>query len=550
MTMTAGVLELFNASPAAAVATLVACACLGLAVFHRLAPKGRDGLRRRRDVPGPLELPLIGHGFQLVHKGIDRIDKIVNDWATEYGDCYRLWLTGPGICVSDTPTMMHVLQHRPGTFSRERIAAEMVAQAGFRGLFPANGDVWKRYHRVMVPHFKRSNVKHMVAQVCRFATRLCRKWDAHAESRTAFNCMADLPLYALDNGFYFVLGRDVGALAEKPTGAARDAWIMMEALRKRLMTLVPPMRRDPAGKAAEDRIDVFIKGLMDDYRSSSRLSAGATSTTAAEDGAEVADGETEQQCLLQYVLRVADPAAGDTGRNALSEAEVLGNMKMFFFAGTHPVAAAAGWMLYYMALLPGVQTRVRTEVEGVIAAGTGVGVSPHVDGGDAFTWEQVEKLEYLDAVMQEALRLHHAAPVMLLEAERDVQVRDVLLRRGECVTLNLQRSGLLEENFTRASEFWPDRWLIAAGHQAAPADMGDLRHANVVGSFGLGARACPGQMLAKVLVKVAVSLIVRDFNVELAPGQGLPETTLSLANTPTALNLVLSKRPGPAAPRS
>ncbi|KAG5183183.1 cytochrome P450 [Tribonema minus] len=517
--MTAGVLELVkvNATPAAAVAILVACACLGLAVFQRLAPK---------------------------------IDKIVNDWATEYGDCYRLWLTGPGICVSDTPTMMH----RPGTFSRERIAAEMVAQAGFRGLFPANCDVWKRYHRVMVPHFKRSNVKHMVAQVCKFATRLCRKWDAHAESRTAFNCMADLPLYALDNGFYFVLGRDVGALAEKPTGAARDAWIMMEALRKRLMTLVPPMRRDPAGKAAEARIDAFIKGLMDEHRSSSS-SAGATSTITAKDGAEVADGETEQQCLLQYVLRVADPAAGDTGRNALSEAEVLGNMKMFFFAGkegagTHPVAAAAGWMLYYMALLPEVQARVRTEVEGVLAAGTGAGVSPHVDGGDVFTWEQVEKLEYLDAVMQEALRLHHAAPVMLLEAERDVQVRDVLLRRGECVTLNLQRPGLLEENFTRANEFWPDRWLIAAGRQAAPADIGDLRHAKVVGSFGLGARACPGQMMAKVLVKVAVSLIVRDFNMELAPGQGLPETTLSLANTPAALNILLSKRPGPAAPRA
>lgn len=40
---------------------------------------------------------------------------------------------------------------------------------------------------------------------------------------------------------------------------------------------------------------------------------------------------------------------------------------------------------------------------------------------------QVEKLEYLDAVMQEALRLHHAAPVMLLEAERDVQVGAVAL---------------------------------------------------------------------------------------------------------------------------
>jgi Cytochrome P450 len=101
------------------------------------------------------------------------------------------------------------------------------------------------------------------------------------------------------------------------------------------------------------------------------------------------------------------------------------------------------------------------------------------------------------------------SPLCSPQALHDVTLpaHNVLLRRGEGLTLNMNAATRSEDNFTRARTFWPERWLIAAGKAQLPADVSaeTFKHnSKVVGSFSAGPRNCPGQNLAMAAMKVRV----------------------------------------------
>eukprot|EP00611_Tribonema_gayanum_P002876 TRINITY_DN121_c2_g1_i3.p1 TRINITY_DN121_c2_g1~~TRINITY_DN121_c2_g1_i3.p1 ORF type:complete len:493 (+),score=211.18 TRINITY_DN121_c2_g1_i3:317-1795(+) len=476
---------------------------------------------------------------------------MVDDWAETYGDCYRLSLPSPGICVSDTPTIMAVLQQRPGTFSREAGLCEMVINFGFRGVFTARGEEWKRYRRLTAPHFSRPNVRNMVKYACDMAAKLCSNWAKHADASEAFDCMAGCALYALDVGCLAVMGRDVGALDGARAG--RDALRLKDVISARLCSPLPLYRlfRDDETEAAKKRFDSLVIGLIDEYRkqqeataapangdaSAAAAAAAAAAIPAAASGAAAAAPNSN---LLKHVLRATDPgSAAATDRNALTTAEMVGNVKTYMLAGSDTLGAGLSWLLYYVAAHADVQEGIRAELLTEMPGGGG-GNSEGL--GDTLTWDQIERLEYLDAVVQETMRVRPLVPNIWTQAERDTAVAGVAIARGDSVIVNLRKPCRLDANFTDAAAFWPERWLIADGKRAPPEGVADFRHNKVVGSFGFGPRNCPGQVLAVVEIKVAIAFLVRAFTIRLAPGQGPPKEYEGLAMAPDAVRLVLQRR--------
>ena len=55
------------------------------------------------------------------------------------------------LVVSDYALIKSTLEQRPGSLSRSARVNGIVNESGFRGLFSAEGEVWKRFRRLTSP---------------------------------------------------------------------------------------------------------------------------------------------------------------------------------------------------------------------------------------------------------------------------------------------------------------------------------------------------------------------------------------------------------------
>jgi cytochrome P450 len=110
----------------------------------------------------------------------------------------------------------------------------------------------------------------------------------------------------------------------------------------------------------------------------------------------------------------------------------------------------------------------------------------------------------------------------------------------------MRRDAVSERHFPQAHEFQPERWLAdAASGEAAPSAQAATSSAKRISMpFGAGPRICPGRYLALVEIKMAMALLLANFDltaVDTPDGQP-PREVLQLAMAPSALRMRLAAR--------
>ena len=107
---------------------------------------------------------------------------------------------------------------------------------------------------------------------------------------------------------------------------------------------------------------------------------------------------------------------------------------------------------------------------------------------ESFTYAKLEQHEYLNAVLQESLRLYPPAPDMLFRStmEETAIIAGKIVPPQTSVTINLWAANRSTSNFHHAAEFLPERWL-----KHPPAEFQqDCR--SVLNPFSIGSRNCVG----------------------------------------------------------
>jgi hypothetical protein len=138
---------------------------------------------------------------------------------------------------------------------------------------------------------------------------------------------------------------------------------------------------------------------------------------------------------------------------------VLANVFTILLAGQDTTASTIAWVAYFMASHPEVQRKMQEEVDAVIAPAA---MLEDFDAGDA--------LLYLNAVINEAMRLKSVTPVLAVEPNYDVQVGDIAIPKGAVLSLLTREAGLQQGGNSAVDVFDPDRWLTgasAASHHRA-----------------------------------------------------------------------------------
>ncbi|KAJ5634432.1 hypothetical protein N7528_002274 [Penicillium herquei] len=182
----------------------------------------------------------------------------------------------------------------------------------------------------------------------------------------------------------------------------------------------------------------------------------------------------------------------------LSRTEMYANSQVFMVAGTETTATALSGLLYNLLMNPKTMDRLVKEILDTFEKDSDIEMRP------------LEHMEYLNACIEEALRVYPPVPVGLPRKTPD----DGLLICGEhipgkvAVSVNQWSTYHNPKNFQRPDEFIPDRWFD-------PAFASDNKAS--FQPFSFGPRNCIGRNLAYHEMRLILAKVLYNFEFTLAP---------------------------------
>merc|ERR1712232_1291248 len=211
-------------------------------------------------------------------------------------------------------------------------------------------------------------------------------------------------------------------------------------------------------------------------------------------------GTADEMQRQSYVSKLVE-------RNDLSKDEIVQIMMLLLQAGVDTTASVTNWLLINIARNPHVQEKLRAEI---------LSVSPSGD----ITEDHLKQMPYLKACVRES---HCLTPALMLGTFRPAPTGMVLsgyeIPEGALVMTDnhcIQNDPTLVDG---VDEFLPERWSEDAVEARKGTDKAVCDHALLRDPFGMGARSCLGQRVAKLEIQVATARIIREHRLELPEGQ-------------------------------
>jgi fatty acid omega-hydroxylase len=181
----------------------------------------------------------------------------------------------------------------------------------------------------------------------------------------------------------------------------------------------------------------------------------------------------------------------------------------FLIAGRDTTAQTLSWALFCLCQHPEAAARARAE-------------AVEVCGNEDITYEAVNRLPFLQAVLNETLRLYPSVPLDLkFVLEDDVWPDGTRVRRGNVAVYNIYAMGRDPAIWgAHAADFRPERWL----------EMDSNPDSYKFPVFNAGPRECLGKRLAQVEMKTCLAVLLPRLSFKLAvpAGEIIPDGQLTI----------------------
>jgi cytochrome P450 len=468
-------------------------------------------LREIADLPRPPGLPLFGNALQIQQ---DRLHQTLEAWHRQYGDYYRFALgKRKFLVIGDAEAIAQSLRNRPEGFQRTERLNKAAHDMGFGGVFSANGEQWKRQRPMVMAGFDPAHIKKYFPMLLKVTERFLKRWQRaaarDASHPTSIDLTADLMRYTVDVVGGLAFGADINTIESDEEVIQKHLDKVLPALAKGLLSPFAAFVRKlplPANRRLDGHLDalrVAVEGFI----------AGARRRVDANPKLR-----EEPDNLIEAMV-----VARDREGSGLTDTDVAGNVLTMLLAGEDTTANTLAWMIYLLARHPAALARARDEVR----AKLGAAALP--------TREQLEELPFIEACMNETMRVKPVAPMIIQQAVRDTSLAGIRVPKGYLVVLLMRAPTMQNKHFASAATFDPARWLDAA---VTPASA-----KRVAMPFGAGPRLCPGRYLAMLEMKMVMAMLLRNFDIQSVstPDGKEAQESLNLTMAPVGLRLTLMR---------
>ncbi|XP_053974628.1 cytochrome P450 9e2-like [Hylaeus volcanicus] len=181
----------------------------------------------------------------------------------------------------------------------------------------------------------------------------------------------------------------------------------------------------------------------------------------------------------------------------------------FFFGGFETTSSLLCFAVHELAVNRGIQERLQREIDQVMC-----------DSNGEVTYEMVNEMKYLDAVVNEALRLYPVIPITDRQCVKEIELppatpgtKPFLMKEGSYLWLPIYAIQRDPKYFDQPEKFDPSRFLDR---------QGNILHSGAYLPFGMGPRICIGYRFALVEAKVGLFHILARCKLDVCSETQIP----------------------------
>jgi cytochrome P450 len=410
-----------------------------------------------KPVMGDAGLPILGHMIEMMRGGPDYFLHLYKTQGPlVFGD--SPWL--PAVAALGPDAAQTIYSNRNKDYSQQGWIP-VIGTFFHRGLMLLDFDEHMFHRRIMQEAFVRTRLAGYTEQVDTVVSQvIANDWVANDARFLLYPAMKEL---TLDIASMVFMGHEPGSDHDLVTKVNKAFTTTTRAGNAVIRTSVPPFtwwRGLQARKLLENYFEQRVKERR---------------------GKEGSD-------LLTVLCETEDEDG-----NKFSDDDIVSHMIFLMMAAHDTSTSTATTMSYYLAAKPEWQDRCRDESDRL--------------GDGPLDIEALEKLETLDLVMNESIRMVTPVQWAMRRTVRDTELVGHYLPKGTNVIAYPGMNHRLPEIWTDPEKFDPDRF-------AEPRNE-HKRHRYAFTPFGGGAHKCIGMVFGQLEVKTIMHRLLRKYRLEL-----------------------------------
>ncbi|CAJ0945149.1 unnamed protein product, partial [Mesorhabditis belari] len=489
------------------------------------------GYWKRRGIPGPKPRLFYGNWLEM-----DKIDAPATmklpEWTKKYGKVYGIYEGIRKILVVSDPDLLQELFVKKFEYFHGRKLFPLTPNPDTDPrvhVFNARGQRWKRLRLLTNPSFSVNSLKKMRHTVEDSAKVMVKFMSKNADSGKGFNIHQYFQEYTLDVIARVAMGQEGTRQFENPA----TEWLINTFIRRiddkvNYWTCAVPLFLPLLGKLFMataklrgrqfPKIFKMIEDTVEERKRRRDECRQKGETPELNDFIDLfleaeADVDLNGESIDRQQIKV---------EKKLSTEEIVAQCFVFLLAGFDTTANSLAYVTHLLAQNPDKLEKLLEELDSVCG-----------DDED-LTYEQLTKLNYMDCVIKEALRMYplgafaNARTCMETTTLGDMEIEKGTILWADSWSVHYSKEIWGDD----AKEFVPERW-----------EEGKPRHQLAWFPFGAGPRQCIGMRLALMEEKMALAHLFRNFIISAGPET---EKKLKLIGnftlSPESVTLYLKKR--------
>ncbi|CAJ0903116.1 12257_t:CDS:2 [Entrophospora sp. SA101] len=407
-------------------------------------------------------------------------------WAEKYGTVYRCYglLNVPKVFILDEKNIQKVLvSDAYAKFGKRKGFLGFLNRILGEGILAVDGDVHKRQRKLMNPSFSHNSIRDMIPAFTRVSNALKDIWKYEIKNSQNFNNDINKKSAIIDVGHYMgrvsldvigIVGFDSEINSLTRTSRLADTvntlldnkyglvYILLSFVLPILRLL--PLKINQDIENASTEIEKITRKLVQDKFD------------------ELKKGKLDSNDLVSILVKASYGQEIDKNEQ-MSFEEIRNQIMTFLVAGYETTGVIMAWALHYLSKDQEIQDKLRKEI-----------VKEFPDKDFEPNFDQINSMEYLNAVCKETLRI--APP-------EDVMIGGYLVPKDTPIFVPIYQIHHLASIWGGDVEkFNPSRWFTEK--------VKGLSHYNYL-PFSTGPRSCIGSKLALNEVKVVLCILLRNF---------------------------------------
>ncbi|XP_028767403.1 cytochrome P450 94A1-like [Neltuma alba] len=404
-----------------------------------------------------------------------------------------------GIITANPDNVEHMLKTNFPNYPKGERFISLLHDFLGTGIFNSDGDLWKVQRKTASYEFNTKSLRNFVIEnvTVEIQTRLVPLLSGASDGHRVLDLQDILERFAFDNICKLAFNYDPECLGGEGTGGTKFMSAFEDAATlssRRFMYALPV---------------VFIIKKWLNVGSERRLREAIMSVH------EFADEIIRSTLEAKESNRDLDLLSRFIGTEESSPEFLRDIVISFILAGRDTTSAALSWFFWILSSRPDVKQEIRDEL-GAIRSRNGT------KRGEAFGYEELKDMNYLQAAISETMRLYPPVPVDTKACLNDDVLPDgTVIRKDWFISYHTYAMGRMESIWGKdCCEFKPERWIENGVYRGENPFRYPVFHA--------GPRLCLGKDLAYIQMKCIAASVMDLFEIEAQNKDKCPDHVLSL----------------------